>query len=461
MGIVDQPELILSTTTAATAATATTATIAIIATATATTTTTIICIHSAISTTSKPHCRTRTMRTATPGFESALHTHHTHHHHSHLSHLSHLSHQPVLITTTTGSALDTSVPEQRLKHRLHKIIRIPSNVAQTHSRMTPIKLSISRLDRRKPLTGLKLNPSLSSTPDALVPIMKSNSSSVFVAESVAQPTSTATVPIMTATTAIGIIDRGEVDEGIGGTMAEIKEENSMLSLNLGSTLATLATTSIVAADDPTFLRGKNETQHHHHGSRNSSSSSGTKHDIDVEDSSDDKKNKGYDTQMAPPREGFTVSTSLFARVKARVLQQSSPKQSRNQRSTTQKQSSPEESRGSNQEENLTTVSVKGSKIDSAEVESNASHSNPNTLSSGTNHFNDCVQHDQDRDSDSTATDLEDITAMAIAAASSARFRQRKYSFGPHYNAVVMNPNNNSHGDDDYNSGSDEQKQYHR
>ncbi|KAF8948903.1 hypothetical protein BGZ46_005280, partial [Entomortierella lignicola] len=72
----------------------------------------------------------RTMRTVTTGFESALH--------------------PQLIDST-GAPLDPALlQEHRLKNRLQNfVLRVPTNVAQTHSRTVPIKLGVGRVDRRR------------------------------------------------------------------------------------------------------------------------------------------------------------------------------------------------------------------------------------------------------------------------------------------------------------------------
>ncbi|KAI7816281.1 hypothetical protein BC939DRAFT_53955 [Gamsiella multidivaricata] len=103
----------------------------------------------------------RAMRTATGGFESAL------------------QYQPFHFTAE--STIDSgTTPEHWLKSRLHKITRIPSSVAQTHTRRT-LKLSLSRIDKKKlpttvtaasPKTALSLvsvAPSTATTDDSVCP----------------------------------------------------------------------------------------------------------------------------------------------------------------------------------------------------------------------------------------------------------------------------------------------------
>ncbi|KAF9343064.1 hypothetical protein BGX26_006321, partial [Mortierella sp. AD094] len=103
------------------------------------------------------------MRTATTGFESTLH--------------------PQLIDAT-GTTLDPALTqEHRLKTRLQKLIRVPPTVAQTHTRMTPIKLGIGRVDRKRlnSLTVTSVTPTTVSS--------KSASSSSFLLTPEVEPNS--------------------------------------------------------------------------------------------------------------------------------------------------------------------------------------------------------------------------------------------------------------------------------
>ncbi|KAG0318332.1 hypothetical protein BGZ99_005733 [Dissophora globulifera] len=185
------------------------------------------------------------------------------------------------------------------------------------------------------------------------------------------------------------------------------------------------------------------------------SSNRTKHDdYDGDDEDQDDHDRDYDDTDMAPREGFSVSYSLFAKVKARVLQnnnkgnnnrplpQQPPYQQYQQQQQQQQQQKLQQlhpvtnvhttdESGSSQEE---TVASRGSGSDVTEVESNSSNSNPCTLSAGTagiisssnSNSNLILCHDPATDSESTVTDIDD---------SATRLRQRKYSFGSRHNII--------------------------
>ncbi|KAF8936297.1 hypothetical protein BGZ58_004362 [Dissophora ornata] len=284
------------------------------------------------------------MRAATAGFESTF--------------------QQQLCDPSAGSPIESVVsPEHRLKSRLQKFIRIPPSVAQTHTRMTTIRLGF-RVNRRKQRA-------------AVTAALSPKTASPFA------PNSTATV------------------------------EDS-----ISSSPEALAALAALGALEP-----KPRHEELHHRNSNSSTRSGsTKHENYSYGFDNDSNHDGDDEGESeavpmPPREGFTVAYSLFAKVKARVLHNNRPQF---QQSLAKSHPS-EESGSSSQEES---AASKGSSSDATEVESNASNSNPCTLSAGT--FGNIDSHDLANDSDGTVTDLDDPIT---------RVRQRKYSPGSRLSSV--------------------------
>ncbi|KAG0304532.1 hypothetical protein BGZ98_005418 [Dissophora globulifera] len=280
--------------------------------------------------------------------------------------------------------------ELRVKSRLQKIIRIPPSVAQTHTRMSTIRLGISRVDKKKLATA-------TATATATLS---------FKPTSPLTPHSTATAEQSPAEAAPEL-----------GLRHQLSTSNSNTNTN--------------------------------------SSSTRTKHDdYDGDDEDQDDHDRDYDDTDMAPREGFSVSYSLFAKVKARVLQnnnkgnnnrllpQQPPYQQYQQQQQQQQQQKLQQlhpvtnvhttdESGSSQEE---TVASRGSGSDVTEVESNSSNSNPCTLSAGTagiisssnSNSNLILCHDPTTDSESTVTDIDD---------SATRLRQRKYSFGSRHNII--------------------------
>ncbi|KAI8354878.1 rab-GTPase-TBC domain-containing protein [Mortierella sp. GBAus27b] len=293
------------------------------------------------------------MRTATPGFESTL--------------------QHQLLDPTTGSLLDSAATaeqqQHRLRNRLQRIVKIPPSVAQTHTRMSPIKLGINRVDKRK--------LAISTPPFKSTPVTATNHHS--------------------------------------------KDPNDDHSLFLKTTTSAEPD----SADQQSLPRQSSNINRK--SKRDSNSSSSTKHGNDADDDdSDIDQGQGKPSAMGP-REGYTFSYSLFARVKARVLH-NNPSQNQRQQ---QQQLHPvtghpnEKSNSSSQESGASKVSSS----DATEVESDGS--NACTLSGGTSgNMSDNADHDiltHGNDSDGTVTDLDGPTNC---------LRQRKYSFGSRHNSVT-------------------------
>ncbi|CAO3568360.1 unnamed protein product [Mortierella alpina] len=269
---------------------------------------------------------------------------------------------------------DQSSHQQRFKNRLQKIIRIPPSVAQTHTRMTTIRLGISRVEKKKlASTGVTVVHSPSTTPTPTTP---TTDKVAFV---------TSTPPSTT---------RASAQDG--------EEEASAPATPLPS---------------PNAL---DTTERSHHLKTIDSVSSNT--DSDEPD------------PMAS-REGFAVSNSLFAKVKARVLSNQRSHQRQQQRHPLVKTRSTGDS-GNSQLDDDDAEQRKRSSRDRVEieVESNSSDSNTNTLSAGTSgnlnkglHLSNSLHHHHDidahndpsNDSDSTVTEIEE---------SAARRQQRKYDF---------------------------------
>ncbi|KAF9567448.1 hypothetical protein EC968_003248 [Mortierella alpina] len=267
---------------------------------------------------------------------------------------------------------DQSSQQQRFKNRLQKIIRIPASVAQTHTRMTTIRLGISRVEKRKLATTSVTVHSPSTTPTPTTP---TTDKLAFVSST---PPSTT---------------RG----------AQGGEEE-----------ASAPATPIPSPNAP------DSTERSHHLKTIDSLSSTTEQDSDESD-------------LMAPREGFTVSYSLFANFKARVLKNPRSQQHPQQRHALVKA----RSTGDDNSEQPKRSSRERIEV---EVESNSSDSNTNTLSAGTSgnlnkglHLSNSLHHhhhhhhhhdidahnDPSNDSDSTVTEIEE---------SVARLQQRKYDF---------------------------------
>ncbi|KAG0252974.1 hypothetical protein BG011_006626 [Mortierella polycephala] len=298
------------------------------------------------------------IRTATTALEVA-HQHHQQH------------------IDSTGSAITPTQPEHRFKNRLSKFIRIPPSVAQTHSRMIPIRLGINRVEKKK-----------------LAPVTVLNS------------------PIAT-TTATGALDSNastDTDEKSPELLSPAATDSSLLTLNTPDT---------IHMDYQTCSQMDSS----------SGSGSSTEHDSDETD------------LMVSPREGFTVSYSLFAKVKARVLQQSSPQQQQQQQQQQHHKKHIVEDINGNSvsclEKGQLDLVGKDSNYNQIDFDSNSS---PNTLSAGTSgdlldsnskrsliglgissnhHPHVDIINDPSNDSDSTVTDLEKTKT---------RLHHRKYSF---------------------------------
>jgi len=201
-----------------------------------------------------------TMRTAIAGFESAF------------------QHQ---LDSTTGSATDSASTaehqQHQLKNQLQRFAKIPSSVAQTHTRMSPIKVGMGRVDKRKLV--ISSTPFKTATPLGTSPGLS---------------TATATITITD-------IDNDE-DE---------------------------------SDSEPRLDRPTNSVQSNSKSrNRNSNSSSSTKHGKHADDSDSDDESEGKASAMAP-REGFTVAYSLLARAK-RILH-NNPSQNQRQPKPQQQQ----------------------------------------------------------------------------------------------------------------------------
>ncbi|KAF9950401.1 hypothetical protein BGZ72_007952 [Mortierella alpina] len=287
----------------------------------------------------------------------------------------------------TSQAVDGAPPadqpsqQHRFKSRLQKIIRIPPSVAQTHTRMTTIRLGISRVEKKKlASTGVTVH-SPSTTPTPTTP---TTDKFVFIST--------------TPSTTSGAQD-GEEEASAPAT--PIPSPNALDS-----------------------------TERSHPFEPIDSRSSNT-------------ELNSQESDLMAPREGFTVSYSLFAKVKARVLNNQRSHQRQQPRHPLVKTRSTADS-GSSQLDDDAEVRIE------ADVESNSSDSNTNTLSAGTSgklnkglhlsnslhHHHDIdAQNDPSNDSDSTVTEIEE---------SAARLQQRKYDFertrhdntGTEFGAVV-------------------------
>ncbi|KAF9943807.1 hypothetical protein BGZ70_005396, partial [Mortierella alpina] len=262
--------------------------------------------------------------------------------------------------------------QQRFKSRLQKIIRIPPSVAQTHTRMTTIRLGISRVEKKKLASTSVTVHSPSTTPTPTTP---TTDKVAFV---------TSTPPSTTRVSQDG------------------EEEASAPATPLPSPNAL----------DPTERSHRLRT-------------------IDSLSSNTDSE----EPDPMAPREGFAVSNSLFAKVKARVLSNQRSHERQQQRHPLVKTRSTGGS-GNSQLDDDDAEQRKRSSRDriETEVESNSSDSNSNTLSAGTSgnlnkglhlskslhHHHDMDAHnDPSNDSDSTVTEIEE---------SAARLQQRKYDF---------------------------------
>ncbi|KAF9180527.1 hypothetical protein BGZ51_006116 [Haplosporangium sp. Z 767] len=278
----------------------------------------------------------------------------------------------------TGSAITPTQPEHRLKNRLSKFIRIPPSVAQTHSRMTPIRLGINRVEKKK-----------------LAPVTVVNS-----------PTATTTTRDLDSKT------------------SPDADEKSPELLSLAATDSSFLTLGVL----PDAIHKNYQTCSQMDGNSGSS----TEHDSDETD------------LRVSPREGFTVSYSLFAKVKARVLQQTSPQQQQHH-----KKHIVDSLNGnivSCLEKGQLDLVGKDSSHNQIEFDSSSS-SSPNTLSAGTSgnfldsngkhspiglgissnhHPHVDIINDPSNDSDSTVTDLEETNT---------RLCHRKYSFSSQRNSI--------------------------
>ncbi|KAF9271851.1 hypothetical protein BGZ68_003013 [Mortierella alpina] len=279
----------------------------------------------------------------------------------------------------TAQAVDGAPPadqpsqQQRFKNRLQKIIRIPPSVAQTHTRMTTIRLGINRVEKKKVASTSVTVHSPSTTPTPTTP---TTDKVAFVGST---PPSTTT----------GAQD-GEEEASAPAT--PIPSSNALDS-----------------------------TERSHHLQTIDSFSSNT--DLDSEES-----------DLMAPREGFTVSNSLFAKVKARMLNNQRSNQRQQQRHPIVKIRSTGDSDSSQLDDNAEENKRSSRNRIEADAESNSSDSNTNTLSAGTSgnlnkglhlgnrlllHHDIDVHNDPSNDSDSTVTEIEE---------SVARLQQRKYDF---------------------------------
>ncbi|KAF9981428.1 hypothetical protein BGZ75_007296 [Mortierella antarctica] len=268
---------------------------------------------------------------------------------------------------------DQPSQQKRFKNRLQKIIRIPPSVAQTHTRMTTIRLGISRVEKKKLASTSVTVHSPSTTPTPTTP---TTDKLAFISST---PPSTT---------------RGAQDG---------EEEASAPATPIPS---------------PNAL---DSTERSYHLRTIDSLSSNTEQDSEEPD-------------LMAPREGFTVSYSLFAKVKARVLNNQRSHQRQQQRHPLVKTRSTSDSGSSQLDDDAEQCKRASRERIEAEVESNSSDSNSNTLSAGTSgnlnkglHLRNSLHHHHDidahndpsNDSDSTVTEIEE---------SVARLQQRKYDF---------------------------------
>ncbi|KAG0010312.1 hypothetical protein BGZ81_002841, partial [Podila clonocystis] len=253
-------------------------------------------------------------------------------------------HTTVFVTTPESEVIDPTDThsDTKFKSRLQKfIIRIPPNIAQTHHRMAPIKLSIGRAEKkRRPLP----------LPATNAPSNTLNSGSNQIAAST---------------------DSEELNTSPGAT--------------IGAT---------------------NPNSGHIGGSTGGSENSRNTEDLSVETGA---------TAAIGTREGFTVSGSLFAKVK-RVLHQ---KQfvARGSKGSNGEASTVVQERGGGEE----VIVIGGPDGDSDTGSSSSGNSGSDGNSSTTNNTS-----ATSNDSSSTVADPDD---------GSSRLRQRKYSFGSRLNIV--------------------------
>ncbi|KAG0198518.1 hypothetical protein BGX28_008038 [Mortierella sp. GBA30] len=284
--------------------------------------------------------------------------------------------------------VDQHPKQHRFKNRLQKIIRIPPSVAQTHTRMTTIRLGISRVEKKNLTSAVTANSNIAPT----------------TTEKLASVNSTL---YATAT-------------------AQDGEEASAPATPIPSPNA----------------QGSTERSSHFRKS----------------DSSGSNLEYGEESYPMAPRDGFTVSHSLFAKVRARVLHSQRPQQRQQQQQQQQQRPALIKNRSADSGSSQLDEEVEDGEDFSkrpndgmieVEVESNSSNSNTNTLSAGTSgnlnkghhtielHINNSLrrQHDVDNsndpsnDSDSTVTEIEE---------SAARLRQRKYSFESRRSSSIEN-----------------------
>ncbi|KAK3827610.1 MAG: hypothetical protein J3Q66DRAFT_2811 [Benniella sp.] len=294
-----------------------------------------------------------TMRTATAGFESAL------------------QHQ---LDSTTGSAIDSASTaehqQHQLKNQLQRFAKIPSSVAQTHTRMAPIKVGMGRVDKRKLVSVISSTPFKTATPLGTSPGLS---------------TATATITITD-------IDNDE-DE---------------------------------SDSEPRLDRPTNSVQSNSKSrNRNSNSSSTTKHGNHADDSDSDDESEGKTSVMAP-REGFTVAYSLFARAKARILHNNNPSQNQRQPKPQQQQQQPQPQQQQPQQQQQRHLHPAGRHPNEKSNDSNG-ESGASKLSSSeeSDSSNACTLPGSDdvlsvgNDSDGTVTDLDGSTNC---------LRQSKFSF---------------------------------